>query len=251
MIPAPRKQKAKPKTGPAPMDRTRGEVARHALIEAGVQVFGDQGLASASTREIAKRSGQNISAIAYYFGSKQGLYHAVMEHIADIIDARVGPLMDEIGAYLASTRVAPERCLRYMGDLLVSTLATHTAMLPVTSIIIKEQMVPTQAFTILYDGALGQLQATGAALLQAYCGLPAEDPQTIVRFHALLGQSLVFRFARQTIIQRAGWKDIGPPQEALIRNAVIDQTQAVMRSLRRQHLRQLAARAAKQEFSHL
>lgn len=231
------------KAKPAPAERSRGELARQALIEAGVQVFGSHSLNTASTREIARCAGQNIAAIAYYFGSKQGLYEAVVAHIAGIIDARVGPLMDEIAAYLAGRHVAPERCLQYMGDLLASTLATHSDMLPVTSIIIKEQMEPTEAFAILYDGALGQLQATGAALLEAYCGLPADSPETIVRFHALLGQSLAFRFARQTIIRRAGWRGIGPAQERLISQTVIDQTQAVMRSLRRQNLRKAPARA--------
>jgi hypothetical protein len=115
-------------------------------------------------------------------------------------------------------------------------------MLPVTSIIIKEQMQPTEAFSILYDGALAQLQATGAALLQAYCGLPADSQETIVRFHAMLGQSLAFRFARQTIIRRAGWRSIATPQEQLIREVVIEQTQAAMRSLRRQHSRKQLAR---------
>jgi AcrR family transcriptional regulator len=227
---------------PPVLERSRGDVARQALIEAGVAVFGEHSLHSASTREIARRAGQNIAAIAYYFGSKQGLYHAVVAHIAGIIDARVGPLMDEIASYLAKGQPAPERCLDYMGQLLASTLATHTDMLPVTSIIIKEQMQPTEAFSILYDGALAQLQATGAALLQAYCGLPADSQETIVRFHAMLGQSLAFRFARQTIIRRAGWRSIAAPQEQLIREVVIEQTQAAMRSLRRQHSRKLLAR---------
>jgi TetR/AcrR family transcriptional regulator, regulator of cefoperazone and chloramphenicol sensitivity len=222
---------------------TRGELARQSLIEAGVAVFGEHSLHSASTREIARRAGQNIAAIAYYFGGKEGLYHAVVQHIADIIDARIGPLMDEINSYLAKGQPAPERCLDYMGQLLASTLATHTDMLPVTSIIIKEQMQPTPAFSILYDGALGQLQATGAALLEAYCGLPADAQETVVRFHALLGQSLVFRFARQTIIRRAGWRDIAAAQERLIREAVIEQTQAAMRSLRRQAQKKTPARA--------
>lgn len=235
-----------PKRSAAPaiaaQERSRGELARQSLIEAGVAVFGSHSLHTASTREIASRAGQNIAAIAYYFGGKQGLYHAVVEHIAGIIDARVGPLMDEIAAYLDKGQPAPERCLDYMGRLLASTLATHTDMLPVTNIIIKEQMQPTDAFAILYEGALGQLQATGAALLQAYCGLPANAQETIVHFHAMLGQSLVFRFARQTIIRRAGWGEIGTRQEQLIREVVIEQAQATMRSLRRTYFKKSMVR---------
>ena len=216
---------------------SKGDIARQSLIEAGVKVFGSHSLSSASTRQIAKQAGQNIASIAYYFGSKHGLYQAVVEHIVSILDSRIGPLLDEISSYLATNKTAPDRCLEYMGQLLASTLSTHTDMLPVTNIIIKEQMEPTQAFTILYNGVLGQLQTTGSALLEVYCGLPANSEEAIVHFHALLGQSLIFRFARQTIICRAGWVSIGPHQEQLIQDIVIQQTKSVMRNLRRQHLR--------------
>ena len=242
MASAPPLRSARARTARRVPESSRGELARQSLIEAGVAVFGEHSLHSASTRQIALRAGQNIAAIAYYFGNKQGLYHAVVQHIADLIDARVGPLLDEIDSYLAKGHPAPERCLDYMGQLLAGSLATHADMLPVTRIIIKEQMQPTQAFAILYDGALGHLHATGAALLQAYCGLPADAQETVVRFHALLGQSLAFRFARQTIIRRAGWRDIAAAQERLIRAAIIDQAQAAMRSLRRQTLKKSSVR---------
>jgi AcrR family transcriptional regulator len=213
---------------------SRGQRAREALIQAGVEVFGENSLDSATTREIAQRAGQNIAAIAYYFGGKEGLYLAVVEEIARIIRSRIGPLMDEIRRYLGQPRPSPARCLDYMGQLLASTIATHSDMLAVTSIIVKEQMHPTRAFDVLYAGGLGQLQETGAALLEAYCGTPANSQETIVRFHALLGQSLAFRFARETIIRRAGWKGITKKEEELIRQVVVGQAQAVMRELRRE-----------------
>ena len=148
--------------------------------------------------------------------------------------------LDEISSYVARGNASPERCLEYMGRLLSSTLATNADMLAVTDIIVKEQLHPTQAFSVLYEGALKQLHETGAALLQAYCGRPADSDETVVRFHALLGQSLAFRFARETIIRRAGWQTIGPEQEALIREVVVEQALSAMRALRRQHKKQPA-----------
>jgi AcrR family transcriptional regulator len=82
----------------APHELGRGPLARAALIRAGVQVFGENSLASATTREIAQLAGQNISAIAYYFGNKEGLYFAVAHHICDTLVERLGPLLDEIEA---------------------------------------------------------------------------------------------------------------------------------------------------------
>jgi len=69
---------------------SRGDIARQSLIKAGVKVFGSHSLSSASTRQIANQAGQNIASIAYYFGSKQGLYQAVVKHIVSILDSRNG-----------------------------------------------------------------------------------------------------------------------------------------------------------------
>jgi AcrR family transcriptional regulator len=216
----------------APNELGRGPLARAALIRAGVQVFGDNSLASATTREIAQLAGQNISAIAYYFGNKEGLYFAVAHHICDTLVERLGPLLDEIEAQLGQGTHEPEVCLHMFGRLIGASLSTHQEMLTVTSIVVKEQMHPTKAFDILYEGCLERLHQVGARLIEAYTGETPGQQETVLRFHALLGQSLAFRFARETIVRRAGWSDIGPEQVALIERVVIEQVCDALRGLR-------------------
>jgi len=216
----------------APNELGRGPLARAALIRAGVQVFGENSLASATTREIAQLAGQNISAIAYYFGNKEGLYFAVAHHIGDILLERLGPLLDEIEAQLGQGNHDPETCLHLFGRLIGASLSTHQEMLAVTSIVVKEQMHPTKAFDILYEGCLERLHQVGARLIEAYTGEPPGQQETVLRFHALLGQSLAFRFARETIVRRAGWRDIGPDQVALIERVVTEQVCDALRGLR-------------------
>ena len=216
----------------APHELGRGPLARAALIRAGVQVFGENSLASATTREIAQLAGQNISAIAYYFGNKEGLYFAVAHHICDTLVERLGPLLDEIEAQLGQGTHEPEVCLHMFGRLIGASLSTHQEMLTVTSIVVKEQMHPTKAFDILYQGCLERLHQVGARLIEAYTGETPGQQETVLRFHALLGQSLAFRFARETIVRRAGWSDIGPDQVALIERVVIEQVCDALRGLR-------------------
>jgi AcrR family transcriptional regulator len=216
----------------APHELGRGPLARAALIRAGVQVFGENSLASATTREIAQLAGQNISAIAYYFGNKEGLYFAVAHHICDTLVERLGPLLDEIEAQLGQGTHEPEVCLHMFGRLIGASLSTHQEMLTVTSIVVKEQMHPTKAFDILYEGCLERLHQVGARLIEAYTGETPGQQETVLRFHALLGQSLAFRFARETIVRRAGWSDIGPEQVALIERVVTEQVCDALRGLR-------------------
>lgn len=63
----------------------RGENAKMQLLLTAADVYGEQGLDGATTRKIAQASGQNIAAISYYFGSKEGLYLAVAQLIAKTI----------------------------------------------------------------------------------------------------------------------------------------------------------------------
>lgn len=218
-------------------DLGRGAQARLALVRAAVEVFGESGLEAATTRDIAQRARQNIAAIAYYFGGKEGLYLAVAEHIVEVIMAHVGPVMDEVEALLAQPRRSPQRCLDCILRLLELSIGTNQTMIPVTGIIVREQTHPTKAFSILYDGCLERLQRLGAALIRAYIGNGASEKECIVRFHAMLGEALAFRFARETILRRAGWKDVGAAEEAVVRNIVIQHAELILRGLRRHSLR--------------
>ena len=54
--------------------------ASHILAVA-PRVFADRGFAGASTRCLADACGVNIGTLAYHFGNKEGLYHAVSDRV--------------------------------------------------------------------------------------------------------------------------------------------------------------------------
>jgi AcrR family transcriptional regulator len=56
--------------------RSDGEQSRERLLQAAMRLFGAQGFARTSTREIAQAAGANVAAISYYFDDKAGLYQA-------------------------------------------------------------------------------------------------------------------------------------------------------------------------------
>jgi AcrR family transcriptional regulator len=51
---------------------------RRSLIEAAGEVVAEKGFHLATTREICQKAGANVAAIHYYFGSKEGLYRALL-----------------------------------------------------------------------------------------------------------------------------------------------------------------------------
>ena len=52
---------------------------REQLMKTASQLFGEKGFEAVSTRELAKAADVNIAMIAYYFGSKEGLFKAMIE----------------------------------------------------------------------------------------------------------------------------------------------------------------------------
>ncbi|HUA78151.1 MAG TPA: TetR family transcriptional regulator, partial [Acetobacteraceae bacterium] len=79
----------------------RGEDTRLRILRAALEVFAAEGYEGASTRLLAQRAGVNLPAIQYYFGSKEGLYTAVIDQIAERMETRMAPVMAEIRAALA------------------------------------------------------------------------------------------------------------------------------------------------------
>jgi TetR/AcrR family transcriptional regulator, regulator of cefoperazone and chloramphenicol sensitivity len=221
---------------PSPSTDLRGH-SRRELLLAAVEVFAENSLEGATTREIARRANQNIAAIGYYFGGKAGLYLAVVEHIVEVVLQRLGPLLDEIEGFLRSERSSPAEALSLMKRLLAAAITSNRDIVGMTRIIVREQTRPTAGFAILYGGVLERVQRIGAALMSCYVGGERSSGEFVVRFHALLGESMAFRFARETILHRAGWSDIGPSEEHLVRAIVEEHAELVLRGLRAKHQR--------------
>jgi AcrR family transcriptional regulator len=64
-------------------NRTRGQETRQRILEEACKVFGEKGYRDATHAEICARAGTNVAAINYYFHSKESLYRAAFEHLAE------------------------------------------------------------------------------------------------------------------------------------------------------------------------
>ena len=87
-----------------------GEDRRRDLLEAAYVVIAEKGLEGLRTRDIAARAGVNISTLHYYFGTKDALIVAVVEHVREKLtgegaaqrDARPGDNPPTLEAHLES-----------------------------------------------------------------------------------------------------------------------------------------------------
>ncbi|MFE8147293.1 transcriptional regulator CecR [Brenneria goodwinii] len=221
----------------------RSDQTRQHLIEAALAVFGEFGPQAATTRDIANRAGQNIAAIAYHFHSKEGLYLAVANWIADYIRQTYHPLVEEIDAFmrLPLHQQSSEQLMEYLrrGILTFSRLMTRSETLNLSRIVTREQLSPTEAYPLIHQQVIEPMHRLLTTLVARYTGWDQNHPKVIVHTHALIGEVLSFRVARETILLRAGWKDIGNEQTTLIQQVLVEHLEILLNGLRDSHARQM------------
>jgi AcrR family transcriptional regulator len=77
---------------------------RTRLLTKAREVFAREGYHGASIRTITREAGVNLGAVTYHFGSKQALYHAVLEEILTPLSARVSAVCEDSGSARARIR---------------------------------------------------------------------------------------------------------------------------------------------------
>jgi len=73
------KSKSSAKAGRGP--RTDGEATRARIVEVAGQLFAEHGYADTTSKAICESAQTNIAAVNYHFGSRDGLYLAVLEEV--------------------------------------------------------------------------------------------------------------------------------------------------------------------------
>lgn len=219
--------------------RARGEQARQQLIAAAIEMFGEYGIQGATTRDIAQRAGQNIAAITYYFNSKEGLYLAVAQWIADFIQQAFRPLAEEIDHFWQRPEAErpPERYLEHLkrGLLAFSDLMTQPQTLNLSKIMSREQLSPTDAYPLIHQQVVAPLHNRLCRLLAAYTGIDPHSTKIVLHTHALIGEVLSFRVARETVRRQAGWQQIGTAEAEQISEVLAEHIELLVNGLRQRY----------------
>ena len=203
---------------------------REQLLEAGLDVFGEHGYNAATTRMIAKRAGMNIAAIPYYFNGKLGLYHAVVELVTETIVHRLQEPLDNIEKALTQSKPGPreaqdlfERLLMGLIDLMVGSKEAQRFM----RIILREQLYPSPAYDLLFSRFMEPM-LTPLSQLVGLATSSTSSRESVLRAFSLLGQVLVFRIGRETMVRSLGLDGYSPEETQEIRKIVLEQTRAAL-----------------------
>ena len=176
---------------------------RDRLLTAALHAFGRRDYDGVSTREIVQAAGANIAAISYHFGGKRGLYRDTVAYMAQRLRSGVGDRFERFEQAIQTGD--RERC----ADLLCEFLGRFLELMllddvgrSAPGIILREQLQPSDAFDILYDTLLQPMHSALSRLVACYRGIDPADREAITMTQALLGQTLIFRVGRTTLLKR-------------------------------------------------
>ena len=194
------------------------------LILAGIDLFGEHGFRSTTTRMIATAAGANIGSIAYYFGNKHGLYLAAARHISSRLREtlqleQMGITHDHAGTPGREQACQLlERLVRRMVHLFMEKPEARRWLM----LVMREQANPSEAFDILYRDAFEKAHVTIATLISVLMDLERTDRRVLLETHTVVGQIVFFLIGRTPLLRRLGCDGFDPGTIELAATVVVD-----------------------------
>ena len=149
--------------------RTDGNTTRLHILETAGQLFAERGFAESTSKEICTRAGTNMAAVNYHFGSRDGLYEAVL------IEAhRQLVSVDELVS-LASLAGDPRLKLRAFLTHLIE-LGSQPKAPWGFRVVLREALSPSPAMPVMIRRAVLPKARLLRGLIGGIMGLPDDHP---------------------------------------------------------------------------
>lgn len=149
--------------------RQDGESTRAQLLEVAGRLFAEHGYLGTSSKEICLRAGVNMAAVNYHFGSRDGLYGAVLvEAHRQLVS------VEDLAAFARSER-PPRDKLRA----LIAHFVTQARLGDKSwgfKVVLKEVMAPSPLVNTLVEQAVAPKAGIVSRLMAEHLGLPAGHP---------------------------------------------------------------------------
>lgn len=190
-------------------NREHGAATKVKIIETAGRLFAEKGYAETTSKEICEAAEANVTAINYHFGSREGLFIAVLETMHHFLASPESLVEIEQGA------LPPREKLNRVIGRLVAILMDNTGWQ--TRLWAREIVTPTPfAHEYLKSRGVGLVRVVTTCLCEI-TGLPEDDPRlsfcylnVMSPFMILLilgkdrpsPHSAIYTFDRETIVER-------------------------------------------------
>jgi AcrR family transcriptional regulator len=199
--------------------------ARERLLHVAGMMFADRGVEAVSTRELTKAAGANLSAIAYYFGGKEGLYNETIDYTIAGTQKLIGGAEERLHADLEAAGGDREKLGLAVATFVRAVLTAILGLGPEhwpRRLIMREIDTPTEAFDRLYDAIFQPLINAFKQVVVIATDRDPDNPETTILTNALLGECLIFHRNRPIILRDLGWDEYTPERIVLVVDIVVE-----------------------------
>lgn len=168
--------------------RSDGAATRAKILESAGELFGAQGFGSTTSKAVAKRAGVDLASINYHFGSRDGLYEAVL------VDAHRRFIALEELHTIAALEVEPEEKLRRLIQLLAARFASHGHWSG--PVLVREMLNQSSHIDVLIEREVPPKLAVVLGILHQITGIPAGDPALVRCFISTMAPCMILYLAQ-------------------------------------------------------
>jgi TetR/AcrR family transcriptional regulator, regulator of cefoperazone and chloramphenicol sensitivity len=175
------------------MTEVLSELSRDRLLLASVEVFAEKGFRDATVREICGRVDANVSAVNYYFRSKENLYAEVLIYAFRQAEQRY-PLTKA-----GSREYQPQERLFHFVEAFLNRILDKGALGHYGKLIAQEIANPTKALDEVVDIFIKPVFTLLEDIVLHIHGAKMDKPQIKRCILSILGQCLMFKHSRSVI----------------------------------------------------
>lgn len=197
------------------------------IIEVATDLFAQKGFEGASTREICKLAGANISLISYYFGGKKELYDKVVNNITDKIilymKSRMG--VQELPTTFDNLPKAKRvemllDAIDFVIDYFYSERISDSEMM----IFFKEQIMSDDSLNVMGYSVFRKLMAS-------ILGKGENDKEVVLRCITIIGSIHSARIFKQFSVRVMGQSGYSKEDIQMLKQIIIGQVKSILKSL--------------------
>lgn len=188
--------------------RPGGDESRARILAAAGELFAERGFNGVSTRELAKAATVNVSAIAYYFRGKTGLYRSVVNQVIADTQPIFDPVAERVRAGVAAAgkdRQALADVASSLIEALLGAVLSDSRMRWQMGLMLREFHQPSDGFQLLLEKRIHPIHDAVATLVAAATRRDERDPETLLLTCSLISQCMAFGAAQGVVCARLGW----------------------------------------------
>ncbi len=201
--------------------------SKHNLIQAAIKEFSKHRYEGASTRAIAKRANINISAIAYHFGGKQGLYDAVLEYISKTLVSSFSDLIERYDNIDNSKECSTILLKEFIAKFL-NTFAGEVFHKEYREVFFAEYFKPSESFIILYTNSILPFYDFTSNLLIRSAKNKMTKEEAFLHMFPTMSQMTVFAARKEPFCKLMKWETFGEEEKAIFLKSIYKQIDLVI-----------------------